>query len=69
MTLPSIQIRNYTMSQPNPSELQKASENVNPDQLADNLDKDNHNNQAAKPQPLDSQENTPFIDDSLRTDK
>ena len=58
-----------TMTQPNPSELQKASENVNPDQLADNLDKDNHNNQAAKPQPLDSQENTPFIDDSLRTDK
>ena len=57
------------MSQPNPSELQKASENVNPDQLADNLDKDNHNHQAAKPQPLDSQENTPFIDDSLRTDK
>lgn len=43
------------MSQPNPSELQKASENVNPDQLADNLDKDNHNNQAAKPRPLDSQ--------------
>ncbi len=50
------------------TDLQQAAENVNPSELSDNL------NQAAQakstqPQDLDQQQTTPFIDESLRTDK
>lgn len=54
------------MSQPNQTDIQKATENVDPSQLSENLD--TQNTQKGQPQPLDQNEQTPFIDDSLRTD-
>ena len=50
----------------NQTELQKATENVNPSQLSENLDK--QNSVKGEPQDLDKSEHTPFIDESLRTD-
>ncbi|GGL93147.1 hypothetical protein GCM10010099_06700 [Streptomyces cinereus] len=50
----------------NQTELQKATENVDPSQLSENLDK--QNSVKGEPQDLDISENTPFIDESLRTD-
>lgn len=50
------------------SDLQKAAEQINPAQLADNLVVDQQAN-ASQPQALEDKEQTPFIDDSLRTDK
>jgi len=50
----------------NQTELQKATENVDPSQLSENLDK--QNSVKGEPQDLAKSENTPFIDESLRTD-
>ena len=50
----------------NQTEIQKATENVNPSQLSENLDK--QNSVKGEPQDLEKSENTPFIDGSLRTD-
>ena len=50
----------------NQTELQKATENVDPSQLSENLDK--QNSVKGEPQDLEKSENTPFIDGSLRTD-
>ena len=50
----------------NPTEIQKATENVDPSQLSENLDK--QNSVKGELQDLDKSENTPFIDESLRTD-
>ena len=47
------------------TEIQKATENVNPSQLSENLDK--QNSVKGEPQDLEKMEN-PFIDESLRTD-
>lgn len=55
------------MSQDNQTELQKATDNVDPAQLSQNLDK--QNSVKGQPQQLDQDENTPFIDQSLRTDE
>lgn len=61
------QSQNQAQNQPgNQTEIQKATENVNPSQLSENLDK--QNSVKGEPQDLDKSENTPFIDDSLRTD-
>lgn len=53
-----------------PTDLQQAADNVNPSELADNLNgnlkKDVATEQSQK---LDNKEQTPFIDDTLRTDK
>ena len=46
--------------------MQQATENVNASQLSENLDK--QNSVKGEPQDLDKSENTPFIDESLRTD-
>lgn len=49
------------------SDLQKAVDNVNPSDLVANL---NPNNKSAEtPENLDKNQATPFIDDSVRTDK
>lgn len=49
------------------SDLQKAVDDVNPSDLAANL---NPNNKPAEtPENLDKNQATPFIDDSVRTDK
>ena len=50
----------------NQTEIQKATENVDPSQLSENLDK--QSSVKVEPQDLDKSENTPFIDESLRTD-
>ena len=50
----------------NQTEIQKATENVDPSQLSENLDK--QNSVKGEPQDLEKSENTPFIDGSLRTD-
>ena len=50
----------------NQTEIQKATENVDPSQLSENLDK--QNSVKGEPQDLGNSENTPFIDESLRTD-
>lgn len=61
------QSQNQAQNQPgNQTEIQKATENVNPSQLSENLDK--QNSVKGEPQDLDKSENTPFIDESLRTD-
>lgn len=49
------------------SELQKAVDNVQPNDLADNLDP--NNKPAQTPENLDKNQATPFIDESVRTDK
>lgn len=54
------------MTQQNQTQLQKATENVDPSQLAENLN--DQNSEKGQPQQLDQNENTPFIDESLRTD-
>lgn len=54
------------MTQQNQTQLQKATENVDLSKLSENLDK--QNSEKGQPQQLDQRENTPFIDDSLRTD-
>ena len=57
------------MSQNQPSnqtEIQKATENVDPSQLSENLDK--QNSVKGEPQDLEKIEKTPFIDVSLLTD-
>lgn len=59
--------QNQAQNQPgNQTEIQKATENVDPSQLSENLDK--QNSVKGEPQDLDKSENTPFIDGSLRTD-
>ena len=61
------QAQNQEQNQPgNPTEIQKATENEDPSQLSENLDK--QNTVKGEPQDLDKSENTPFIDESLRTD-
>ena len=61
------QSQNQAQNQPsNQTEIQKATENVDPSQLSENLDK--QNSVKGEPQDLDQNENTPFIDESLRTD-
>lgn len=61
------QSQNQAQNRPgNQTEIQKATENVDPSQLSENLDK--QNSVKGEPQDLDKSENTPFIDDSLRTD-
>ena len=61
------QSQNQAQNQPgNQTEIQKATENVNPSQLSENLDK--QNSVKGEPQDLEKSENTPFIDESLRTD-
>ena len=50
----------------NQTDIQKSTENVDPSQLSENLDK--QNSVKGEPQDLDKSENTPFIDESLRTD-
>ena len=61
------QSQNQAQNQPgNQTEIQKATENVNPSQLSENLDK--QNSVKGEPQDLEKSENTPFIDGSLRTD-
>ncbi len=50
----------------NQTDIQKATENVDPSQLSENLDK--QNSVKGEPQDLDKSENTPFIDESLRTE-
>lgn len=53
------------------TDLQQATEQVNPSELADNLKADKVKKDTAvdQPQDLDNKEETPFIDESLRTDK
>ena len=61
------QLQNQAQNQSsNQTEIQKATENVNPSQLSENLDK--QSSVKVEPQDLDKSENTPFIDESLRTD-
>ena len=61
------QSQNQAQNQPgNQTEIQKATENVDPSQLSENLDK--QNSVKGEPQDLEKSENTPFIDGSLRTD-
>ena len=61
------QAQNQSQNQSsNQTEIQKATENVDPSQLSENLDK--QNSVKGEPQDLDKRENTPFIDESLRTD-
>ena len=62
------QSQNQAQNQPgNQTAIQKATENVDPSQLSENLDK--QNSVKGEPQDLDKSENTPFIAESLRTDK
>ena len=61
------QAQKQKQNQPsNQKKKKKATENVDPSQLSENLDK--QNSVKGEPQDLDKSENTPFIDDSLRTD-
>ena len=61
------QAQNQSQNQSiNQTELPKATENVDPSQLSENLDK--KNSVKGEPQDLEKSENTPFIDGSLRTD-
>lgn len=48
------------------SDLQKAVENVNPNDLQENLA---NTDNIEKPENLDKNQTTPFIDESVRTDK
>ena len=53
-----------------PTDLQQAADNVNPTEIADNLNGNLKKDVATEqPQKLDNKEQTPFIDDTLRTDK
>lgn len=56
------------MTTPQSTDLQQAAGQVDPSKLADNLDVST-NNTSQQPEELDEQSTTPFIDDSLRTDK
>lgn len=52
------------------SELNQAVENTDPTKLADNLDKNSRQNPTTgEPESLDDDQQTPFIDDDVRTDK
>ena len=48
------------------SDIQKAAEQVNSEQIEKNLESDNS---VDTPESLTEEEKTPFIDDELRTDK
>lgn len=54
------------MTDHQPSDLQKAVENVKPTDLAKNLENTDNPEQ---PQNLDKTQTIPFIDESVRTDK
>ncbi|WP_201535572.1 hypothetical protein [Psychrobacter ciconiae] len=56
---------NHTNNTGDDSNVKKAAENVNPEQLQENLQQDKS---VDAPEKLTDGEETPFIDDSLRTD-
>lgn len=51
------------------SDLQKAVENVNPNQLGENLQPEASSTFLEQPENLTKEQATPFIDENLRTDK
>ena len=55
------------MTNPKQTDLQKAVDNVNPKDLADNLA--NTDDKIATPAPLENEQTPPFIDESVRTGK
>lgn len=59
---------NNNQAKTNQTDLQQAADHVKPDELAKNMNQAKQQSEE-QPQNLASQEQTPFIDDSLRTDK
>ena len=52
------------------SELNQAVENINSSKIAENLDKESTDGSSpAQPKSLNDEQQTPFIDESVRTDK
>lgn len=53
----------------NKTDIEQAVEEVNPSEVSENLDPNNAENDESNSANLSEQQETPFIDDELRTDK